>query len=102
MRKVGCLWLNVKDGDCSLIEHNSGHTSVIDVCSANHVEPLQEALVAHMVKAERGISGSFRQEVPTQAGIQASANQHVPLSRVQAHLHSWSHVRSHTTVWARA
>ena len=25
-------FLNVKDGDCSVIEHNSGHVTVIDVC----------------------------------------------------------------------
>lgn len=27
-------FLNVKEGDCSIIEHNSGHISVIDVCNA--------------------------------------------------------------------
>ena len=27
-------FLNVKNGDCSIIEHNSGHVSVIDVCNA--------------------------------------------------------------------
>ena len=35
-------FLNVKEGDCSIIEHNSGHTTVIDVCNAKPVEPLQE------------------------------------------------------------
>ncbi len=27
-------FLNVKEGDCSIIEHNSGHVSVIDICNA--------------------------------------------------------------------
>ncbi|HOO49959.1 MAG TPA: hypothetical protein PLK94_01575 [Alphaproteobacteria bacterium] len=27
-------FLNVKNGDCSIIEHNSGHVSVIDICNA--------------------------------------------------------------------
>lgn len=27
-------FLNVKNGDCSIIEHNSGHVSVVDVCNA--------------------------------------------------------------------
>ena len=27
-------FLNVRNGDCSIIEHNSGHVSVIDVCNA--------------------------------------------------------------------
>ncbi len=55
-------FLNVKEGDCSIIEHNSGHTTVIDVCNAMPVGPLQEALMASMVKSERGISGNFQQK----------------------------------------
>ena len=55
-------FLNVKDGDCSIIEHNSGHTTVIDVCNAKPVEPLQEALMETMAKSERGISGNFQQK----------------------------------------
>jgi len=27
-------FLNVKQGDCSIIEHNSGRVTVIDVCNA--------------------------------------------------------------------
>ena len=27
-------FLNVKNGDCSIIEHNSGHVSIIDICNA--------------------------------------------------------------------
>ena len=27
-------YLNVKEGDCSIIKHGSGHTSVIDICNA--------------------------------------------------------------------
>ena len=55
-------FLNVKEGDCSIIEHNSGHTTVIDVCNAKPVELLQEAVMAAMAKSERGISGNFRQK----------------------------------------
>ena len=55
-------FLNVKDGDCSIIEHNVGHKTVIDVCNAKPVGELQEALVAQMAKAERGISGNFQQK----------------------------------------
>jgi len=55
-------FLNVKEGDCSVIQHNSGHTSVIDVCNAKAVEPLQEALLSQLVKSERGISGNFQQK----------------------------------------
>ncbi len=55
-------YLNVKEGDSSVIEHNSGHVSVIDVCNAKPTEPLAEALTAGLAKAERGISGNFQQK----------------------------------------
>lgn len=55
-------YLNVKQGDCSLIEHNSGHATVIDVCNAKPPEPIAEALLATLAKAERGISGNFQQK----------------------------------------
>ena len=55
-------FLNVREGDCSIIQHKSGHTTVIDVCNAKPVEPQQEALMATMAKSERGISGNFQQK----------------------------------------
>ena len=55
-------FLNVKEGDCSIIEHNSGHTTVIDVCNAKSVEAMAEARIATMAKSERGISGNFQQK----------------------------------------
>ena len=55
-------FLNVKEGDCSIIEHNSGHTTVIDVCNAKPVEPLEEAEMETMAKLDRGISGNFQQK----------------------------------------
>ena len=55
-------FLNVKEGDCSILEHYSGHKTVIDVCNAKPVESLQELLVALMAKSERGISGNFQQK----------------------------------------
>lgn len=35
-------FLNVKDGDCNIIDHYSGHVSVIDVCNAAPVDVLNE------------------------------------------------------------
>ena len=61
-RWLGIHFLNVKEGDCSIIEHNSGRTTVIDVCNAKPVELLQEAVMAAMAKSERGISGNFQQK----------------------------------------
>lgn len=55
-------YLNVKDGDCSIIEHNSGNRSVIDVCNAKPIELLVEIISAELAKAERGINGDFQQK----------------------------------------
>ena len=55
-------FLNVREGDCSIIEHNSGHTTVIDVCNAKPIESVQDALMATMAKSERGITGNFQQK----------------------------------------
>lgn len=55
-------YLNVKEGDCSVIEHNSGHSTVIDVCNAKPMERLTEAAMAGVAKAERGINGNFQQK----------------------------------------
>ena len=54
-------FLNVKDGDCSVIEYTSGHVTVIDVCNAKIPEPLKDAISAVRAKKERGIMGNYRQ-----------------------------------------
>ncbi len=55
-------FLNVCEGDCSVIQHNSGHTTVIDVCNAKAltktlraVEDLQESLA-------KTVGGNFQQK----------------------------------------
>ena len=55
-------FLNVKDGDCSLIKHNSGHVTVIDVCKAKPSEPIVEVMSAQLAKTERGVMGNFQQK----------------------------------------
>lgn len=55
-------FLNVKQGDCSVIEHYSGHKTVIDVSNARSVDAMADALVATMAKSERGIGGNFQQK----------------------------------------
>jgi beta-lactamase superfamily II metal-dependent hydrolase len=58
-------FLNVKDGDCSIIEHPSGHVSIIDVCNARHDEA--EAEMARLVynlltKSAHAVGGNFQQK----------------------------------------
>ena len=55
-------FLNVKNGDCSVIEHNSGRITVIDVCNAKTPDPVMEAVSASLAKRERGVSGNFQQK----------------------------------------
>ena len=55
-------FLNVKSGDCSIIEHYSGHKTVIDVCNARSAEAITDALFAELGKADRGSRGNFQQK----------------------------------------
>jgi competence protein ComEC len=58
-------FLNVKNGDCSIIEHVSGHTTVIDVCNAASVGALSALYQSYMksaADAERGVTGNFNQK----------------------------------------
>jgi competence protein ComEC len=55
-------YLNVKEGDCSVIQHNSGRVSVIDICNAKALtqethdwETLLEALA-------KAVGGNFQQK----------------------------------------
>lgn len=55
-------FLNVKEGDCSIIEHNSGHVTVIDVCNAKPPDSSTEALLEVFRALERGGGGNFQQK----------------------------------------
>lgn len=57
-------YLNVKEGDCSIIEHTSGHVSVIDVCNARKETP-ESILVETIFKsitAKAAGSGNLNQK----------------------------------------
>ena len=57
-------FLNVKEGDCSIIEHSSGRKTVIDVCNAkpsNSAESKSE--MAQAALATRAVQGNFNQKV---------------------------------------
>jgi len=58
-------FLNVKEGDCSIIEHISGNISVIDVSNASkeHTEEINiSALVKALLEARETGSGNFNQK----------------------------------------
>ena len=57
-------FLNVKDGDCSAIKHNSGRLTVIDVCNAKAPETEESRFVMSLAEAAtRGVSGNFQQKM---------------------------------------
>ena len=56
-------FLNVKEGDCSIIEHNSNRVSVIDVCNAKPAILAESKLEMAMAKLfTRGVPGNFQQK----------------------------------------
>jgi competence protein ComEC len=54
-------FLNVADGDCTLVEHESGRITVIDVSKARPPKPLAEAVLAKTASIDRGVNGDFHQ-----------------------------------------
>ena len=56
-------FLNVKNGDCTLIQHISGHLSVIDVCNAKKVDELKKALEEVVSRKYAGtVQGNYNQK----------------------------------------
>lgn len=55
-------FLNVKQGDCSVVRHNSGRVTVIDVCNAKPMYGTNEKQTAAMARLEKGSNGDFRQK----------------------------------------
>jgi competence protein ComEC len=52
MAKVHLLTVGV--GDCTIIEHNSGHVSMIDICGGNRLIKEAEARLIEMLESPRG------------------------------------------------
>lgn len=56
-------FLNVKDGDCSIIQHSSGHITVVDVCNAfSVIEKSYESLEESMFSFDSPPRGNFNQK----------------------------------------
>ena len=56
-------FLNVKEGDCSIIEHNSSRVTVIDVCNAKPVDSAESKLdMAYAKEFTRAVRGNFQQK----------------------------------------
>lgn len=55
-------FLNVKEGDCHIIRHPSGHTTVIDVCNAYTDKESHLVEGTTFVAKSLGVSGNFNQK----------------------------------------
>lgn len=53
-------FLNVDEGDCSIIEHDNGKVSMIDICCGNITE--QRQTVAFTTEAVNSVRGNFNQK----------------------------------------
>ena len=56
-------FLNVNEGDCSVIEHGSGRVSVIDVCNAKPSSSQESKMeMSRAAMATRAVQGNFNQK----------------------------------------
>lgn len=55
-------FLNVNEGDCHVVQHHSGHTTVIDVSNASATEEKTLAEETQYVAKSLGVSGNFNQK----------------------------------------
>lgn len=57
-------FLNVDEGDCSIIQHDNGNVTMIDICCGNIEEDIQKCFSAESLNT--GLRGNFKQkEHPT-------------------------------------
>ena len=55
-------FLNVREGDCSIIQHNSGRVTVIDVCNAQNPETTESKRVMLSAEIATRVPGNFQQK----------------------------------------
>ncbi|XKT74203.1 MAG: ComEC/Rec2 family competence protein [Patescibacteria group bacterium UBA2163] len=68
-------FLNVKDGDCHVIQHPLGHVSVIDVCNAYLDYETTETEGVDFSAKSLGVSGNFNQKANPENPIDYLENQ---------------------------
>lgn len=55
-------FLNVEEGDCSIIQHNNGHVTMIDICCGNIDTKNQKQQLYPLTESLKGINGNFNQK----------------------------------------
>ena len=51
-------FLNVDEGDCSIIQHDNGKVTMIDICCGNIIEQ-QPSIVAFCKESANSVKGNF-------------------------------------------
>lgn len=57
-------FLNVKDGDCSIIQHDSNRVTVIDDCNADSSDDIVYAMMRNIASADYGVTNPSRRWSP--------------------------------------
>lgn len=55
-------FLNVEEGDCSIIQHNNGHVTMIDICCGNVDTKEMKPQLYPLSESLKGINGNFNQK----------------------------------------
>lgn len=55
-------FLNVDEGDCSIVQHDNGHVSMIDICCGNLDSSSQKRQMYSLSESLKGINGDFNQK----------------------------------------
>lgn len=59
-------YLNVDEGDCSIVKHDSGHVTMVDICCGNlkHEQSVLEegSDFSDIIKAAEGLKGNYNQK----------------------------------------
>ena len=55
-------FLNVEEGDCSIIQHNNGHVTMIDICCGNVDTKEMKPQLYPLSESMKGINGNFNQK----------------------------------------
>ena len=87
-------FLNVKQGDCSVIQHASGHVTVIDVSNASSLATLtlSSLLESYQTLEKRAaVKGNFNQkDVPRQSDPIPQRLQHFVGFSLRAYIQTWT------------
>lgn len=67
-------FLNAEEGDCSIIQHNNGHVTMIDICCGNVDTKVMKPQLYPLSESLKGINGNFNQNLILPIRLSISRN----------------------------